>query len=87
MSDNGHIRIDFDDLNVLTVREIIEIEEMTGESVMELFSNNGAPMGKVLHAVAFVMARRENPEITKDEALDVEVSLETTPTDPPVVAG
>lgn len=81
------MRIDFDDLNVLTVREIMQIEEMTGGSVMELF-NGSQPMGKALHAVAYIMGRRENPDLTMDEALDIEVSLaDQEPPDPPEAAG
>lgn len=69
------IRIDFDDLNHLTVREIITIEAMTGESIMDVLSG-GQMMGKVLAGVAFVLARRQDPNITEEEALDVEISLD-----------
>lgn len=85
MSNNGDaIRIDLDALNVLKVREIIELEEITGQPVTELIQV-GQPMGKVLQAIAFVMAKRSNPDLTMDDALDIEVTLETP--DPTTAAG
>ena len=81
------MKINLDDLNCLKVREIIQLEEMTGESVMAI-GQNGAPMGKMLHAVAFILARRENPDITEEDALDIEVDWGEAPEpDPTEAAG
>lgn len=86
MSTDTPLRIDLDALNVLKVREIIELEEITGTPVTELISA-GKPMGKTLQAIAYVMAKRERPDISMDDALELEIVLEQPEGDPTTAAG
>jgi hypothetical protein len=55
------------DFEGLTLNEVETIENLTGVSI-DLVAADGAPKGKNLKAIIFVMKRRENPNFTIDEA-------------------
>jgi len=57
----------------LTMREVSVIEELSGQSISSL-ANTSSPQGKALAAMAYVMGRRSNPDLTFDEALDMDFS-------------
>ncbi|NBW28568.1 MAG: hypothetical protein EBR38_08380 [Flavobacteriaceae bacterium] len=53
--------------NNLTMKDLATVEELTGVS-MDLWE--GSPKAKLTAALAFVSARKDNPELTWDEVLD-----------------
>lgn len=73
MSDgNEYLEIDLEDLRI---RELEELEELTGRPFDGLFTD-GEPRGKVLRALGFVVKRRTNPDFTWEEA--GELKIQTT---------
>jgi hypothetical protein len=58
----------------LTVGEIEEIEELSGQSVGVL-SQDSIPKGKVLRAIAFVIARRDDPAMTWEDSYSIRVKF------------
>jgi len=61
-------------LNDLTIGEIETIEDITGMAI-DRIGDPTAPKGKMLRALAFVMMRRTNPDLTMGEVSDVKISL------------
>jgi hypothetical protein len=63
------------DIEKLTVREVKLVQEMTGKSFGSVIKGfqEGDFDADILHALALIFLRRENPEATPDEALDVEI--------------
>jgi hypothetical protein len=61
--------VDFDlsALNDLTIEEIEMVEDIIDAPIDEL-SSKGMKKGKVLRALAYINARRTNPEFTLEEA-------------------
>lgn len=55
------------DIEDFDVNEIIVLEEETGLSVEDLMAA-GQPRGKVLRAINFVVLRREDPDVTIEDA-------------------
>lgn len=68
------------DLDHLTVGEIEEIEELTGQG-LDAFGAPG-PKGKMLRAIAFVTRKRSNPDFTWEEAGKLRVELGEKPVPP-----
>lgn len=61
------------DINSLTNREIIEIEELAGMPFGAIgtgLQSGDRPMGKALAALTFVALKRDNPAATWEQALD-----------------
>jgi len=58
------------DIESLTLNEVEIIEDMTGKSI-EAIGDVTAPKGAVLKAMVFVVMRRDNPDVTADEAGDM----------------
>jgi hypothetical protein len=83
MADDETFKID---INSLRIREIEDIEEITGVSLAESFSGTGKPMGKVLRALGYVVKRRENPDFTLEQAGELVISLADGEVDPTVAA-
>lgn len=76
MSDDDILTID---LNDLRVHEIETIEEVIGTSIDEAFGA-GAPRGKALRALGYVIKRRDNPDFTLEDAGNLRLSLVDPPT-------
>lgn len=67
------------DIETLKIREIEELEEISGMSVDNL-EDSDVPKGKLLRALAYIVKRRENPEFTLEEA--GELVIQTASPDP-----
>jgi len=72
------------ELDSLTVAEIETIEEITGKSIDQAFAD-GAPRGRVLRALGYVVKRRENPDFTIEDAGELVIKLSEP--DPTTAAG
>jgi hypothetical protein len=59
----------------LTVGELEELEERTSRPLSRLFDAD-APRGVLLHTLAYIQLRREEPETTWEDAAGVRVDLE-----------
>jgi hypothetical protein len=55
------------DFETLTLEEVEIIENLTGESIDQAFSN-GKPKGKALKSFVWVVMKRDNPKFTIEEA-------------------
>ena len=51
--------------DTLTIGEVITLEDMTGIALSQV--DEKAPVGRVLRALVYIMARREGRELTVDE--------------------
>lgn len=62
------IEIDLDniDMNDLTLDELDTIETVCGVTLDQL-GQPGQPQAKMIKAIVWVLARRQNPELTLDE--------------------
>lgn len=56
----------------LTIGEIITLEDMTGIALSSI--DEKAPVGRVLRALVYIMARREGRELTVEEVDRMPVS-------------
>jgi hypothetical protein len=72
----------------MTVGEIEEIEELSGQPIGAIGQDN-VPKGKVLRAIAFIVARRDDPDITWEDSRNLRVRFasaeeegQTSPTVP-----
>lgn len=75
------------DLEDLTVGEIEIIEDVIGGPIDRAFLE-GAPKGKALRALGYVVRRRTNPEFTLEDAGNLKIRLAETPeADPTSAAG
>lgn len=72
------LRITRELVGELTVAELELLEERTGRPLSRLFDDD-APRGPLLHALAFLQLRRDDPDMTWDDAGDVVVELEDEP--------
>lgn len=74
------------DINSLTFKETILVEEISGLPVTELMAE-GKPMGRSALAIAFVVLRRANPDITIEEVENMPIAtfdgMEAAPVPPP----
>ena len=63
----------------LTLGEMDLIEETTGMGFEEAYKSLGepGPKAKVLMAMALVVKRRENPDVTMAEVKDLKIMVET----------
>lgn len=73
-------------LGELRVHEIETIEEIIDGPIDRAFAE-GAPRGKALRAIGFVVKRRENPEFTLEDAGNLILRVKTEDTDPTDAAG
>jgi len=73
-SDHRRLRIDRELVGQLTVGELELLEEKTGRPLSRLFDDD-APRGVLLHTLAYVQLRREDPETSWDDAGEVVVEL------------
>lgn len=55
------------DINTLTLGEVAKIEELSGQPLASL-SDEAAPKGKLMTALAFVIKRRQDPKYTMIQA-------------------
>jgi hypothetical protein len=55
------------DFNSMTLNEVEEIEMLAGRSIESLMED-GAPRGRALKAIIWVMKRREDPNFTFEQA-------------------
>lgn len=63
------VALDIDLDGPFTIAEILEIEELSGERV-------GPRSGRFIQAVALVVGRRSNPELTVADVDQIEVRLD-----------
>jgi hypothetical protein len=61
-------------LDDLTIAEICEIEELTGQP-FDALNDPTKPKGKMLQAMAFISKRRTNPDFTFEDAGDIKISV------------
>lgn len=76
MSEDEYLEIDLGDLRV---HEIETIEEVIGTSIDNAFVE-GAPRGKALRAIGYVIKRRTNPDFTLEDAGNLRLRLAEDPT-------
>jgi hypothetical protein len=69
------LRINKQMIGQLTVGELELLEERTGRPLSRLFDDD-APRGTLLHSLAFIQLRRDDPATTWEAAADVVVELE-----------
>lgn len=76
-------------LDDLTLREIIEAEramkKFTGKDVPfgEMFKSGKTPSGSAMAAVVYALKRRDNPDFSFDDALDIKIEqLSSSEPDP-----
>ncbi|CAB4149382.1 hypothetical protein UFOVP541_19 [uncultured Caudovirales phage] len=55
------------DFESLTLEEVEVLENLTGESIDQAFSN-GKPKGKALKSFVWIVMKRDNPKFTIEEA-------------------
>lgn len=65
--ESSQLSIDPEDL---TLREVDELESILGAGIDVAFST-GAPKAKAIAALVWITQRRENPDLTFDEVLDM----------------
>lgn len=73
------------DMSSLKVREIEDLEEAIGASIEVAFAP-GAPRGRALRALAWVITRRTDPEFTLEQAGELTVQLAVEEPDPPAAS-
>lgn len=64
------------DLDDIRVREIEEIEELTGQSFDEWagqFTDASKPRGKALRLFAYIIKKRDNPDFTMEQAGELRI--------------
>lgn len=73
------------DINSLTYKETILIEDITGQPITSLMAD-GQPIGRAALAMAYIVLRRENPGITLEEVEDMPITttsgMEAAPVPP-----
>ena len=69
------LRIDKAMIGQLTVGELELLEDRTGRPLSRLFDDE-APRGVLLHALAFIQLRRDDPTTTWESSADTVVELE-----------
>ena len=69
------------DISDLTFAEVVEIEERTGMP-LDALGQDDKPKGKMLHALAYVVRRRENPDFTWEEAGALKITTSSEKVDP-----
>lgn len=69
------------DITHLTVEEIEQIEDLTGQAI-DAAMNPDKPKGKFLRALAFINGRRTDPEYTWELAGKMKVVLAEKPVPP-----
>ncbi len=74
------------DLDHLTVGEIEEIEELTGQPI-EAIGDRDRPKGKLLRAIGFVARKRVEPSFTWEDAANLKVKLSEGEAPPTNAAG
>jgi hypothetical protein len=74
MQTDSTIRVEPADLRTLRVGELELLEERTGRPLSRLFDDD-APRGPLLHALAYIMLRRQRPTATWEEAAEYVVEL------------
>lgn len=69
------------DLTDLRIREIEEIEEITGAPFDDILGG-GRPRGKALRALGFIVKKRENPDYTLEQAGELILKVSDPEPDP-----
>lgn len=68
------------DINSMTIADIETIEEITGQPIDKIGDPN-APKGKMMRALAFVKARKDNPDVTMEDVGNMVINVaDTDPT-------
>lgn len=70
------------DVNELTIDDIETIEDITGRPI-DALSDPDMPKGKMMRAIAFVQARRTDPDATLESVGKLKMQMgEANPKDP-----
>jgi len=69
------------DINDLTIGQIVEIEERTGQP-FDALGDPAAPKGKLLQALAMISKRKDDPSFTWEMAGDLKISATSEAADP-----
>jgi hypothetical protein len=64
------------DVHELTRGETIELEEITGKPLRELFPDEGDPTALCATALVFIRLRQNNPSLTFDAVKAMPISME-----------
>jgi len=70
MAEPRRLVVSKDMVGNLTVGELELLEEKTGRPLSKLFDEN-APRGVLLHCLAYITMRREDPAVTWEDVADV----------------
>lgn len=62
------------DIETLTLNEVEILEDLTGGSIDSMLEE-GSPRGKTLKALAFIIMKRDNPDVTLEEAGNTQLSV------------
>ena len=62
------------DLDQLRLRDLLDIEKQTGKTFGQLFPQDGSFTAEGIVAFVWAMGRRDNPEFSWNDALDVKFS-------------
>ena len=68
-------------LDDLTIGEICEIEELTGQP-FDALNDPSKPKGKMLQAMAYISKRRDNPDFTFEMAGNIKIKTTESQPDP-----
>ncbi len=69
------------DLTDLRIREITEIETLTGKPFGEFadaLQGKTSPWGELLQIIGYIIKKRDNPDFTMEMALDLKVNMDPT---------
>lgn len=67
------MKIDFD---TLTLGEVEEIELLTGQSIQNIMEDE-SPKGRTLKVILWIFGRRENPDMTIEDASKITLAQAT----------
>lgn len=67
------------DIERLTLGELEEVEEITGQAFGDLFGEGKTLRAKALRAFAYVMKKRDNPDYTYEQTYDLVIDYESDP--------
>ena len=69
------------DINDLTIAEVVEIEDLTGQP-LDALGQPDKPKGRMLQALAFISKRRDDPSFTFEQAGALKITTTASKPDP-----
>jgi hypothetical protein len=67
------VKVEVDFAGPFTANELVEIEDLTGATLDQIGT---AATGRCIRAVAWIIGRRTNPDLTLEEAGELQVRLD-----------